>query len=62
MTDNREEQDDLNELSDEELDPILSERDRSDPSEGDEEAPEDFDEPEEENPWEYSTRFAGLTD
>lgn len=65
MTDERDEQeemDSLNELSDEELEPILSEGEETDPNEGDEKASEDFDEPDEENPWEYSTRFAGLTD
>ena len=65
MTDERDEQeemDSLNELGDEELEPILSEGEETDPNEGDEKASEDFDEPDEENPWEYSTRFAGLTD
>ena len=65
MTDERdehEEMDSLNELGDEELEPILSEGEETDPNEGDEKASEDFDEPDEENPWEYSTRFAGLTD
>ena len=65
MTDERDEQeemDSLNELGDEELEPILSEGEETDPNEGDEKASEDFDEPDEENPWEYSTRFAGLSD
>ena len=60
--DEQEEMDSLNELGDEELEPILSEGEETDPNEGDEKASEDFDEPDEENPWEYSTRFAGLTD
>ena len=66
MADEREELDSLTETNensgfdDEELDPAFSEGEEAGQEEPDDDA--GFDEPEEENPWEYSTRFAGLSD
>ena len=66
MADEREELDSLTETNensgfdDEELDPAFSEGEEAGQEEPDNDA--GFDEPEEENPWEYSTRFAGLSD
>jgi len=66
VADEREEMDSLTETNensgfdDEELDPAFSEGEEAGQEEPDDDA--GFDEPEEENPWEYSTRFAGLSD
>ena len=66
MADEREERDGLTETNeasgfdDEELDPVFSEGEEAGQDVPDDDA--GFDEPEEENPWEYSTRFAGLSD